>query len=160
MIHVSYRSALPFWLSERARKAFQLANQEAHRLHHRAVGTEHLLLGLAKEGISPAAWALRFSGFSLTWLRSQVGRRRSRAVDDDETLPSALPYATDLASFIAKIRAEPTRPALNVSPQRLLVELVREPRSRVSGILAERKISWWLLRWLLRKVPHAGSPER
>ena len=36
--------------TDRARKVMQLANQEAQRFNHEYIGTEHLLLGLVKEG--------------------------------------------------------------------------------------------------------------
>jgi ATP-dependent Clp protease ATP-binding subunit ClpC len=35
--------------SDRARTVMQLANQEAQRLNHEYIGTEHLLLGLVRE---------------------------------------------------------------------------------------------------------------
>ncbi|KKM87480.1 hypothetical protein LCGC14_1268570, partial [marine sediment metagenome] len=35
--------------TDRARKVLQLANQEARRLNHEYLGTEHVLLGLIKE---------------------------------------------------------------------------------------------------------------
>ena len=37
--------------TDRARKVMQLANQEAQRFNHEYIGTEHILLGLVKEGI-------------------------------------------------------------------------------------------------------------
>jgi hypothetical protein len=42
-------------LTDRARKVMQLANQEAQRLNRRAVGTEHILLALLREGTGVAA---------------------------------------------------------------------------------------------------------
>ena len=36
--------------TDRARKVLQMANQEAQRFHHEYIGTEHILLGLVKEG--------------------------------------------------------------------------------------------------------------
>ena len=36
--------------TDRARKAMYLANQEAIRFNHEYIGTEHILLGLLKEG--------------------------------------------------------------------------------------------------------------
>jgi hypothetical protein len=45
--------------TERARKVFQLANQEAQRLKHYNVGTEHILLGLLKEDSGLATYALK-----------------------------------------------------------------------------------------------------
>jgi len=44
--------------TERAQKVIYLAQEEAKRLHHNAVGTEHLLLGLVREGEGVAAKAL------------------------------------------------------------------------------------------------------
>ena len=41
--------------TDRARKVMQLANQEAQRLNHECIGTEHILLGLLKEGSGVAA---------------------------------------------------------------------------------------------------------
>ena len=36
--------------TDRARKVMALANQEAQRFNHEYIGTEHILLGLVKEG--------------------------------------------------------------------------------------------------------------
>jgi ATP-dependent Clp protease ATP-binding subunit ClpC len=151
MTHVSFRDALPAWLSERARKAFQLANQEAHRLQHRAVGTEHLLLGLAKDGVSPAAWVLKLCGFNLAWLRRQFEQRRPPG-PDDELLPGSLPYAASLTSFIERIEAARASRGACVTPQQLLAGLIRAPAGDAAGILRRRRVSWWLLQWLLRRV--------
>ena len=41
--------------TDRARKVMQLANQEAQRFNHEYIGTEHILLGLVKEGTGVAA---------------------------------------------------------------------------------------------------------
>src|ERR1700754_4999972 len=41
--------------TDRARKVMQLANQEAQRFNHEYIGTEHILLGLVKEGSGVAA---------------------------------------------------------------------------------------------------------
>ena len=151
MIRVSFRDSVPALLSARARKAFQLANQEAQRLNHRAVGTEHLLLGLAKEGASPGAWALRWSGFDLAWLRRQVERRHPPE-SGAEVLPGALPYAAELVEYLDRITAGAYQQSASTTPQQLLAGLVREPNGRVADILTRRRISWWLVRWLLRRV--------
>jgi ATP-dependent Clp protease ATP-binding subunit ClpC len=45
--------------TDRARKVLQLANEEARRLKHEYIGTEHILLGLVKEGSGVAANVLR-----------------------------------------------------------------------------------------------------
>ena len=48
--------------TDRARKVMQLANQEAQRLNYEYIGTEHILLGLAKEGDGVAAAAVVHAG--------------------------------------------------------------------------------------------------
>ena len=51
--------------TDRSRKAIQLANQEAHRLNHEYVGTEHILLGLTKENSGIAASVLKLFDLDL-----------------------------------------------------------------------------------------------
>ncbi|MGB2572276.1 Clp protease N-terminal domain-containing protein [Micromonospora citrea] len=58
--------------SPRARKVLELSLREALRLRHRHIGTEHLLLGLLREGGGPAALVLTEAGLSLDDLRRRV----------------------------------------------------------------------------------------
>jgi prophage maintenance system killer protein len=58
--------------TDRARRAVQLAQEEAQLLNHNYVGTEHLLLGLLGEGEGVAAKALESLGISLEAVRAQV----------------------------------------------------------------------------------------
>jgi hypothetical protein len=51
--------------TDRARKIMQLANQEAQRFNHECIGTEHILLGLVKEGNGVAAYVLKNLGVDL-----------------------------------------------------------------------------------------------
>ena len=50
--------------TERVRKVLALAREEAARLHHEYVGTEHILLGLIKEGEGVAAAVLQAMQFA------------------------------------------------------------------------------------------------
>ena len=45
--------------TERVRKVLAMAREEASRLHHEYVGTEHILLGLIREGEGVAAAVLQ-----------------------------------------------------------------------------------------------------
>ena len=45
--------------TDRARKVMQLANQEAQRFNHEYIGTEHILLGLVRDGAGVGAHVLR-----------------------------------------------------------------------------------------------------
>lgn len=58
--------------TERARKVVYLAQQEAARLGHNVVGTEHLLLGLVVEGEGVAAKALEVLDISLDRIQQEV----------------------------------------------------------------------------------------
>jgi prophage maintenance system killer protein len=58
--------------TDRARRAVQVAQEQAHLLNHNYVGTEHLLLGLLGEGEGVAAKALASFGISLEAVRAQV----------------------------------------------------------------------------------------
>src|SRR5699024_10637429 len=49
--------------TERAQKVFALSQEEAVRLNHHNIGTEHILLGLVREGEGIAAKALETLGF-------------------------------------------------------------------------------------------------
>ncbi|MDB5349838.1 MAG: ATPase with chaperone, ATP-binding subunit [Planctomycetota bacterium] len=58
--------------TDRARKVMQLANQEAQRFNHEYVGTEHVLLGLVKEGSGVAANVLKNLDVDLRKIRVEV----------------------------------------------------------------------------------------
>jgi len=55
--------------TDRARRVMGLANHEAMRFNHESIGTEHILLGLIKEGSRAAANVLRNLGVHLKRIR-------------------------------------------------------------------------------------------
>ncbi|MBS1253969.1 MAG: Negative regulator of genetic competence ClpC/MecB [Anaerolineales bacterium] len=69
--------------TERARKVLILAQEEAKRMQHNYIGTEHLLLGLVKEGSGVAARVLKDLGVNSSKVRKIIeetvgqGRRAS-----------------------------------------------------------------------------------
>ena len=58
--------------TERARKVLTLAQDEAQRFNHNYIGTEHLLLGLVREGDGVAARVLENLGVELNKVRTAV----------------------------------------------------------------------------------------
>ena len=58
--------------TERAQQVLVLAQEEAKRLNHNFIGTEHILLGLVREGSGIAARALQNLGVELSRVRSEV----------------------------------------------------------------------------------------
>ena len=58
--------------TDRARKVMALANQEAQRFNHEYIGTEHILLGLVKEGSGVGATVLKNLDIDLRRVRLEV----------------------------------------------------------------------------------------
>lgn len=58
--------------TDRARKVMALANQEAQRFNHDFIGTEHILLGLVKEGNGVGATVLKNLDVDIKKLRLEV----------------------------------------------------------------------------------------
>ncbi len=67
--------------TDRARKVMQFAHQEALRFNHEYVGTEHILLGLIKEGTGVAANILKKMGVDLRKMRLEVEKLVSSGPD-------------------------------------------------------------------------------
>ncbi len=61
-------------LTARAKKVIEYAVEEARRLNHHYIGTEHLLLGLVRNGEGVATGVLDIMGVSLEQVRNQVMR--------------------------------------------------------------------------------------
>jgi ATP-dependent Clp protease ATP-binding subunit ClpC len=96
---------IPF--TPRAKKVLELSLREALQLGHTYIGTEHILLGLIREGDGVAAQVLVRLGADLDRTRLQViqllhGRLEAGAM---RVGPSAEPLADRLASIAARITA-------------------------------------------------------
>jgi ATP-dependent Clp protease ATP-binding subunit ClpC len=90
--------------TERARKVLSLAQEEAEALNHRYIGTEHILLGLIREGEGTAAQVLGDLGVELARVRKAVEYivgRSERTVSRERELTAqakkALEHAVDAA---------------------------------------------------------------
>jgi excisionase family DNA binding protein len=75
-------------LTPRARRVIELAVDEARRLDHHYIGTEHLLLGLVREGKGIAAQVLESLGLKLEQVRSETMRVLSQL--QQTNVPSGL----------------------------------------------------------------------
>ena len=66
-------------LTPRAKKVIELAVDEARRLNHHHIGTEHLLIGLMREGEGVAAGVLESLGINLDKVRGETSSILSRS---------------------------------------------------------------------------------
>jgi ATP-dependent Clp protease ATP-binding subunit ClpC len=119
--------------TERARKVLSLAQEEAQRFNHNYIGTEHLLLGLVREGEGVAAQVLSTLGVELNKVRSAVEfiiGRGDRIVLGEIGL-------TPRAKKVIELAVDEAR-RLNhhyIGTEHLLLGLVREGEGIAAGVL-------------------------
>jgi excisionase family DNA binding protein len=77
-------------LTPRAKRAIELAVDEARRLNHHYIGTEHLLLGMVREGEGIAAGVLKSLGVNLEKVRIQTIQVLSQMQGDVAPAPASL----------------------------------------------------------------------
>src|SRR3984957_3249647 len=120
--------------TDRARKVMQLANQEAQRFNHEYIGTEHILLGLVKEGTGVAANVLKNLDIDLRKIRLEV-EKIVQAGPDMVTM-GKLPQ-TPRAKKVIEYSIEEAR-QLNhnyVGTEHLLLGLLREQEGVAAQVL-------------------------
>src|SRR6266850_78062 len=76
--------------TDRVRKVLQMAREEAARLHHEYVGTEHILLGLIREGEGVAAAVLTNLNVDLEEIQQKIEETRAETL---RLLGSEMPAA-------------------------------------------------------------------
>jgi uncharacterized protein (TIGR03435 family) len=85
-------AGIPF--SASCERAFQYAAEEADRLTHRYIGTEHLLLGLLREEGSVAAEVLRARGLRIEGVREAIVELLSHGEQPEPPAPPGVPANT------------------------------------------------------------------
>lgn len=141
--------------TERARKALTLAQDEAQRFNHNYIGTEHLLLGLAREGEGTAAQVLTGLGFELSKLRPAVEYIIGRG---DQILMGNVGLTPRLKKVI-ELAVDEAR-QLNhdhIDTEHLLLGLVREGEGIAAGILTQGGVSLESVRTRVMETFRHGS---
>ena len=129
-----------FNFTERVRKVLSMARQEAIRLQHDYVGTEHILLGLIREGEGVAAHVLGNLGVDLDRIHEQVSEsvRQGKATIALGDLPYTSPAKNVLDLAMAEARE------LNhsyVGTEHLLLGLLRESKGVAAQVLNSLDVS-------------------
>src|SRR3974390_410000 len=120
--------------TDRARKVMALANQEAQRFNHEYIGTEHILLGLVKEGSGVGATGLKNLDIDLRKVRLEV-EKLVKSGPDMVTM-GKLPQ-TPRAKKVIEYAIEEAR-NLNhnyVGTEHLLLGLLREQEGVAAQVL-------------------------
>src|SRR5438067_5218341 len=144
--------------TERARKVLQLAQEEAQRFNHNYIGTEHLLLGLVREGEGVAAKVLGNLGVELNKVRSAVefiiGRGDRMVVGEIGLTPRAkkvIELAVDEARRLGHHY---------IGTEHLLLGLVREGEGIAAGVLESLGVNLERVRSQTIKVLSQGRPDQ
>src|SRR5438309_1535051 len=122
--------------TDRARKVMQLANQEAQRFNHEYIGTEHILLGLVKEGSGVAANVLKNLDIDLRKIRLEVEKIVQHGPGGEQVVMGRLPH-TPRAKKVIEYSVEEAR-NLNhnyVGTEHLLLGLLREQEGVAAQVL-------------------------
>ncbi|RKY23174.1 MAG: NDP-hexose 4-ketoreductase [Planctomycetota bacterium] len=120
--------------TDRARKVMALANQEAQRFNHEYIGTEHILLGLVKEGSGVGATVLKNLDVDIKKLRLEV-EKLVKSGPDVVTM-GKLPQ-TPRAKKVIEYAIEEAR-SLNhnyVGTEHILLGLLRESEGIAAQVL-------------------------
>jgi hypothetical protein len=137
--------------TDRARKVMQLANQEAQRLYHEYIGTEHILLGLVKEVSGVAANVLKNLHLDLRKIRLEVERLVQSG--PDMVTMGKLPL-TPRAQKVIEYSMEEAR-SLNhnyVGTEHILLGLLREDFGVAAQILMNFGLNMKVVRAEIEKV--------
>src|SRR5467141_2676540 len=132
--------------NDRAKRVLALAQDEAIRFNHNYIGTEHLLLGLVREGEGVAARVLDSLGVELSKVRTAVEFIIGRG--DSTTSPSEITLSPRTKKVIEVAIDEARKLGhSHVGTEHLLLGLVREGEGIASGVLESLGVS-------LEKVRH------
>ena len=143
--------------TERAKKVLVYAQDEATRFNHNYIGTEHLLLGLLREGDGIAAKVLGNLGVELNKVRSAVefiiGRGERMVVGDINLTPRA--------KRVIELAVEEARRLGHnyIGTEHLLLGLVREGEGIAAGVLESLGVNLDKVRAQVVQVVSHGATE-
>jgi ATP-dependent Clp protease ATP-binding subunit ClpC len=148
--------------TERVRKVLAMAREEAARLHHEYVGTEHILLGLIREGEGVAAAVLQNLSVDLEEIQQKIEETVKKGKAAQATGPD-LPY-TSRAKKVLELAMGEAR-ELNhsyVGTEHLLLGLLREEKGIAASVLTDAGVNLEAaraetLRLLGTEMPQGGT---
>jgi ATP-dependent Clp protease ATP-binding subunit ClpC len=120
--------------TDRARKVMNLAKQEAQRLNHEYIGTEHILLGLVQEGSGVAANVLRNMNIDLKKIRTEI----EKIVKGSPTMVTMgnLPFTPRAKKVLELALEEASQLGHNyIGTEHLLLGLIKENEGIAARVL-------------------------
>ncbi|MCY7533513.1 ATP-dependent protease ATP-binding subunit ClpC [Bacillus altitudinis] len=125
--------------TERAQKVLALAQEEAIRLGHKNIGTEHILLGLVREGEGIAAKALEALGLVSDKIQKEVESLIGRG----QEVSQAIPHYTPRAKKVTELSMDEARKLGHsyVGTEHILLGLIREGEGVAARVLNNLGVS-------------------
>ncbi|MCX6030241.1 MAG: ATP-dependent Clp protease ATP-binding subunit [Chloroflexi bacterium] len=119
--------------TKHAKQVLQIAQEEASRLNHSYIGTEHLLLGLAKEESGLASRVLREMGAETT----DIGRAVERLAPKNPRAPFGRPALTPRTKHVIELAVEEAKQMGHpyIGTEHLLLGLVHESEGLAAEVL-------------------------
>lgn len=144
--------------TERARKVIILAKEEAKRFNHDYIGTEHILLGLIKEGESVAAAVLQNLGLSLETIRLEV--EKLVQYGPSTMVSGDIPFTPKAKKVIELAMDEARRLGHNyIGTEHLLLGLIKEGEGVASHVLMNVGLDLNKVRAEVIKLLGSASPQ-
>ncbi|MGL4521799.1 MAG: ATP-dependent protease ATP-binding subunit ClpC [Bacilli bacterium] len=124
--------------TERAQKVLALAQEEAIRLGHTNIGTEHILLGLVSEGEGIAAKALNALGLSAEQIQKEVEQLIGRGTEGQQNI-----HYTPRAKKVIELSMDEARKLGHtyVGTEHILLGLIREGEGVAARVLGNLNVS-------------------
>ena len=147
--------------TDRARKVMSLAKEEARALGTTKVGTEHLLLALAKEDEGIAAEALRSIDIAYDDILSQLKEIRASVPAEEEPDDAKLAFTPLVISVMEKsFRLARENNQTYVSTEHLLLAIVTEGNGMALDILVRLGVSAASVRLAVEKLTSKDQGKR
>lgn len=149
--------------TERARKVIILAKEEAKRFNHDYIGTEHILLGLIKEGEGVAAAVLQNLGLSLEAIRLEVEKLVQPG--PPTVVSGDIPFTPKAKKVIELATDEARNLGHNyIGTEHLLLGLLREGEGVASQVLSNlgldlNRVRQEVMSLLGSSTPGFGQPS-
>jgi ATP-dependent Clp protease ATP-binding subunit ClpC len=146
--------------TERLRTVLAMARKEAARLHHEYVGTEHILLGLIREGQGVAATVLQNLNAELDEVQQNIEDTVTKGKTSQITGPD-LPY-TSRAKKVLELAMSEARELDHayVGTEHLLLGLLAEAKGIAAGVLGSFGVTLEKARAeVLRIVGTSSAPQ-
>ncbi|MBI2305592.1 MAG: ATP-dependent Clp protease ATP-binding subunit [Chloroflexi bacterium] len=143
--------------SERARRVLTLAQEEAQRFNHNYIGTEHILLGLVREGDGVAAKVLANLGVELNKVRSAV----EFIIGRGERTSSGEIGLTPRAKKVIELAVDEARRQSHhyIGTEHLLLGLVREGEGIAAGVLESLGVNLERVRAEVSRIVNDSAPH-